>query len=1096
MKKTEQPPSWSWKKWILIALVLLVVLNSLMIFLVRTLPGRELASRINRIPGLAGRLLEADRQHVSLVDVHFSPDENELFKALKAEFRLEEKADGRRHLSSLQLAGVQMSNLRDLLNFVNTHTYSPNFLTSTQVLASGVLKVGSEDSLPFSLRWTPANNRALELIFSKPDFSIIGEKSPGKKELRLRFSGTATPTFLQAFGVQIPLELILPEEFTVSGSATLNLDTLTLTTPLVVSGRFLTPASIQGGFCLINPGGHYSLQWSGPGKTWQVGFPEAELTSPFSAPLGELEVKGGEGSEWRFAVDSAPIIGELAGRFRLEGRYHAPSGDWEFRQAESSNHALKWKLSLTSGSLGCVWRAPRISGQGRSMHGQINWMFDFDQLNLRLEENRNDFSARSGRTSGRCQFDLSRPDDASFLFSGSVQTDRLEWLDPATAWGATRTDINFEISRNPGDTTLEYKLMPRASNVNIYGADLPKIKLENPTAELYLLQRPSDKNAYPEHIRGTLNVSRANVVESSFGSGELEQIQIDGMVALDERGRNTQHELHGNIEHGSMLLNGVALEGSTIRFENRFNRVEPRPGANYIMNFQGTGGILGVEGIRFSGGSFNGKISGEMRQDELLPPNWMVRLNFPSGGHFTDGGLAGSVSSLGGDIELDPQGIRSLDSEVHELKASSLASGSSWSIRIPSTKLKLARTENHLSGEMNAHKITFETESRSGKSWGFSGGELTLPVQFPHNSDANSGTIQVSEIRVPGNLLSNAKGAIRIKPTGWFFEGTSNSRFLPNDELQVRASVSRTLGGAWRLDGGLELPTTKLKSPIKFGEFFPVASGVELTGRVGGSASFRFTEEACRWNLALRPASAELAGANFQLSGLSGEIRIPGGNLGHEDSNGSVIFDKFSVKDFVLTRGEVNWLCPRTGALEIQNASGMLWDGQSRLATPLLWTADRPDPNFTLRLEDVDLEIATAPLGLPAGTILGRASGSASFQGGRTPELSSLELNSHDVRMLKFKLLEKYLIQRTDNDAHRQLVETLRHFKCRELRLRAVRTNGTLELELTVWGRPEPSEALASSKIAQPVETDTELELTACYRIPDPAKSEPPKAGE
>ena len=1047
------------------------------------LPRNVAARRLGEIPGLSARIVEAGADRLELAAVRYAPEKEELFTASEVELRFGGEKQTR-HLAEIRIGGALVRDFSGLWKLAATYNESVSAFSGT-LSASGFWGTDRGNGIPFTLRWTPGGHRALEVVFAKPELTVTGEMLPGKRELQLRFSGNLNRMLLKAAGAEIPAELVLPPQFTVSGAVQVSSDTFELTSPLTASGLFLSPAAIQGGFWQANPGGHYSFRWEGPGRGWRVGFPEAELTAPFAASLGELAVQGGEGPEWRFSVDSVPTVGEVAGRFRLEGRFDPAGGDWEFRQAASSDQAVKWQLAGAPGTVGCVWRTPKISGQGRGMRGEVTWLFDFDRLDLRMEGNRHDFSARPGRMTGNCRFDLTRPDAASFRLSGNLQANKLEWSDPASAWGAVRAEVGFEVSRRPGEQEWEYRLNPLAANVNVYGATLPKLKLENPSAEFLFRLAPGGERRYPEEIRGSISMDRATLVESSFGMGEMERIRLSGSVFPDDRGRVGRHELFGSIEHSSTRLEQLALEGSSISFESRFDRASMTPGANCIADFRGTGGVLGVEGVRFEGSRFEGRAAGEMRKDELVPPGWTVQWRFPSG-MFAGSGFTGSTGLFSGRAELVSGGAQALKVELRDLKAASSAAVSSWSARIPAARLDLVRSGAELGGLAVAGQVEFDAAGEGGRQYGFSGGEFSLPLQFPDWEKARPGTVKAAAIRVPGNFLSEAQGSLQLKPAGLAFEGKGGSRFFNGPVLRLTAMAGRLPNGEWSMAGTLKLPVTQLKEPIRFGEFFPSAAGVRLSGKIGGEGEFRFAGDSRRWNLALQPFGAELSGPQFRLSGVSGEIRVPGEGAGYRDSGGELTFDGLVAAGIALGKGRVNWLSSRPGVLEIQEAAGSLWSGRARLAAPLVWTASRPGPEFSLQLTDIDLETAARLLGLPDGVIAGRGDGTVTFRGGAKPEPVALELTSRSVRHLRFRPLEKYVDQRGGNSPRRRMVlEALRDFNCRELRLRAVRSGGMTDLELAVAGHSERPLAFPDGKLNRLVDIDTDMELMLTYRIPD-----------
>lgn len=140
-----------------------------------------------------------------------------------------------------------------------------------------------------------------------------------------------------------------------------------------------------------------------------------------------------------------------------------------------------------------------------------------------------------------------------------------------------------------------------------------------------------------------------------------------------------------------------------------------------------------------------------------------------------------------------------------------------------------------------------------------------------------------------------------------------------------------------------------------------------------------------------------------------------------------------------------------------------------------------------MQLNDINLETAARILNLPAGVIAGRGDGTVTFRGGAKPEPVALELISRSVRHLRFQPLEKYVDQRGGNTARRRMVlEALRDFNCRELRLRAVRSGDMTDLELAVAGRSERPLTLPDDKLNRLVDIDTDMELMLTYRIPVP----------
>ena len=164
---------------------------------------------------------------------------------------------------------------------------------------------------------------------------------------------------------------------------------------------------------------------------------------------------------------------------RIDGQYNRESGDWMFRQSESSDRARALERRAAAGifqlhlalSEDLRWREPVPAAC-------IDFSLGFETLKYRAPGNPQELEAQPGTLSGSWSFDYDNPENSGFELSGLLRSSRLDWTNPESAWSATSALASFRFSRQAGEKEALLVLEPELAGINLYGGGVPKLKME------------------------------------------------------------------------------------------------------------------------------------------------------------------------------------------------------------------------------------------------------------------------------------------------------------------------------------------------------------------------------------------------------------------------------------------------------------------------------------------------------------------------------------------------------------------------------------------------------------------------------------------
>lgn len=1048
---------------------------------------------LRQIPGVEfGRIRGEDANSIAIADLVWKEGGETLFSAEQARLTLLPERDG--ELRSILCSGVVLRRLPLFLKKLQDSGF-PGRIVADEIALAGVWIGANDRKYPFTLQSSPgekAGIRNLKIILPGTGFQAAGEINTAERTLLLRFSGHLDAAMLAAAGVPLSKEVKLPGRFTVSGAVRLGPGLLHFAEPLTADGLFPEPAMIEGGFWRLTPGGRYSFRWEGPGKSWSITLPEAELQLPFVTPLGALTISGDGGRELRFSLAAATPAGKQSGNLRLDGRVDRKSGAWELRQSGSSDRVMNWQWNTPLGLVSCLWRNPKLSGSGVGARGEIDYSFGFDQFRFRPAAEQTSFSALPGSISGSWNFDFSAPAVSSFTLTGRLDTAKLEWPEPRSAWGAARARVGFALSRLPGEPAWKLDLEPEAAGVNVFGAELPKLKLENLSGRFSTSLAAGRPDRRPGEIAGGIQIGRIAVVDSAFGSGSLEEFRLTGVVELDDEGRVTGHRLSAGCNR-SALYNGQAeLTAAGAELDCDFSRRQITPGDNLISNVTLEKPVLTLPGSTWSAPRGTFRISGEIRGTELLPAAWNGLFQLPAG-TMAMGDFSGKFDKFAGDIRWKAGSPTALSLALTDISGARRDEGKQpgWSLHAPSVTLSLTRKQEQLSGEASLTGGSLTVPLGDELPLAVKQLSARLPIRLPEAGNTPAGTFSTGTIQMPGEWIQSASGTLRLAGNGIAFQGRAASPYLAADvplEFQGGIGAGRPFSGSFRLK------TATLARPISF----KAPAGLQEAGRYSGklAASGSFGGEG--WQLEFQPREGKLTVGGFELDQLAGVLRLGEHDSRQQNSGGEFSFRQMSGHGVEVADGWMRFRLPRAGEFNLTGASGVIWGGRARLESPLFFTQEMGAPEVGIRLRGVRISQLLKTLGLPAAPISGVASGRAVWrlQPGKAPELVSADFSSDRVDYLRLGALEPFLLNRAgDSPRTRRIIEILRDFTCRNLRLKIDReeaAKGTLELVVT--GHPTRPIAVTDHSIQRYVNTidpallglDSDMTVSITYRLPEP----------
>ncbi len=1046
-----------------------------------TSPVRVTARICGAIPGLeAGTVRETAPGRVLAGHLVFQAENRIVAACESAEIRF--GGDGR--VESVQAQGVEISDLSCLWPLLaavaSAETPLPEF-TASGILVREVR--GSRLSCEFRFLLKRAADGGYEMSLTLPGrgFAVAGRYDVASRRAELDLRGQVAPDLLDLLESRIPAELELSGPFNVD--ARLRLRFKRGEEPDgTLAGELTFPkdTTVSGGAWAISPGTRASFRWNGRNRPWEVVLPETALLRPIEFPLGALTVSGGADSMIRFSIVNAPASGEMNGAMRIDGHYDRNDGSWIFRQSESSDRAIRWSGELPFGDFECVWRSPRISGGGTRSRGGIEFSFGFDSLHFSAPGNPRELVIQPGTLAGSWSFGSTGPESSGFELSGLIKSGKLDWPDPESAWSASNALVSFRYSRQPGEKSAILTLEPEFGGVNLYGGGVPKLKLEGVSGNFHTGFDPLGGDVFPLRVEGQLEVRRVNPVQSMFGSGEFRNFRVSGYAELASTGAVQALRADGGAEDGLFRYPECELSAAEPAFHLKFDRNALTPGDNFLGRMEAKKLAFSVFGGKFSVPEGKMTWSGELRDAGLLPEVWRTGLELPAG-VVSVGDFGGKFGSLNVGAQFDHSHLARLDAVLGSFGA--------------------RQGDGSAARELAADKLTFNVTDGAGDQRGrfiVAGGRfrengiavnnisVNLPLEWKENKVCGGGTLLAEKVVLPGGLVREISGELDFENGVFNGSGKAASPFWPDGSLLWNGRLFRN--GRWHLAGDFTLNPVTLTSPLELGGLLPVLAGAAFSGGLSAKGAFELLPEKTGWSCELTPEKAALTGNGFAFSGLSGTLRLAEGEAEDRNPGGEIRFDSVSAGPVEVENGALAFRLPRPGECDVLSGGGTVWGGRARLSAPFSFHSGSGAAEAGVVVRGLEWAGLLKAFGLAPDLVGGRGDGMLLWHldpGGKAPSLVSAELTSIGTQTLKLETLEPYLVN--EKGVSRKMVEFLRDFECRTLRVRAEEeTGGDILLELSVSGRPSGQGYKKLSRSVDPADfgLDGEIDFSVNYRIP------------
>ncbi|MBS1368822.1 MAG: hypothetical protein HPZ91_02595 [Lentisphaeria bacterium] len=994
--------------------------------------------------------------------------------------------------SGVRIRGAEIGQWDSLLPLLAGSTVTKTLPLRLSV--DGVFRGAPEErNFPFTLNWKPGKEGRTEVIFSMPDPGVeaSGRFNPVARTADLKFTGRVTPELLALFGSRIPTELLLSGSVEAEGELRLDLKGTEPVKLFTGELRFTESTAISGGIWALSPGARAEFRWNGAGDSWEVILPETTLTRPLELPLGALTFSGRENDpEIRFSIVNTPPVGELAGVMRIDGQYNRVNGNWMFRQSESSDRAVRWSGELPLGNFSCIWRSPKISGGGTRSRGSIDFSLGFEALKYRAPGNPQELAALPGTLSGSWNFDYDNAEATSFELAGLLRSSKLDWANPESAWSASSALASFRFSRQAGETSALLVLEPELAGVNLYGGGVPKLKLEGFSGKFTAMIDPAAQEQSPLRVEGAVEVRRVNPVRSMFGAGELKDLRLSGYAELSSGWMVLGLQASGGAENALFRYPECEIAAAFPAFSLKFDRNSIRPGDNFVgrmdsrrMTLSALGGTLAVPKAQ-------AVWSGELRESGLLPDRWRVTLDMPAG-TIENRDLTGTFRVFRCEAGFERSQVSGFKAVLDELEARFGNAPAFRLLRAKKQTLAFERGESGASGGayMLSGGSVFERE--------MGGGEIAidLPLQWGEHGAQGSGTFRAGEIALPGNVLREASGRVRLDDGRFKFDGTAASAFWKGDALRFAGDFS--WDREWEFSGEYELKPVVLEKPLALDAVLPAASGMTFSGGLSGHGAFGFYPARTDWSCELSAADGALKNNELEVRKLYGTLRLPGSGAGNRNPGGELRFGEITADTVSLRNGALAFRLLRPDECDILSASGSIWGGRARLSAPFTLRTGMDTVEVGVVIRGLEWSGLLREFGLGSGLIDGRADGMLFWRlhaDGRKPELASAELTSVGSEQLKLEALEPFVLASESSAARQRIyLDLLRDFNCRALRLRfEEEPAGSTLLSLSAAGRPagpikvrdENYRRLIRSVDPAAFGLDGEIEISVNYRIP------------
>ncbi len=977
--------------------------------------------------------------------------------------------DRKPELVSLSLTGIEIVDLDDFLLKIGEWARAGRRLPETVELAGFWRSAAGAVPFRFRSRLVAGEPRGVLLELGDGRGLVAeGRLEDGPRRVELTFRGELSGALLAAAGSPLPPEIV-PGGAEASGRL-LWMPEAPGAAEFEADCELAEPWSRRGGFWGVRSGKRCRIGWNRSG--WSVAYPDSELVRPFSLPLGELAFSGGSGSEVRFRSGGIePPAGEQTGRFELAGRFEPDTGRWEFRQSEASDRVVRWKFEHSFGQLECWWRRPRVSGSGMGGRGEIDYTFEFDRLSCIPASDPQAFEAQPGSVAGSWRFDFNDGGMGDAL-SGTVETARLEWPDPRSAWIAGRTRLAYRFTRQPGEAEWLLELEPDASSVALVGAELPKIKLESLSGRLAARLDPASSNRWPTRVDAALDIARVELIASVFGSGTLRDVRLAGTGELARAGAVRRHRFSGSIREAQMKLGELSATGELVNFDGVFDRNSMTPGDNHVTSIEADRLQVRGANLNFDTRRFRGRVSGELRGEELLPAAWLVDGAFPAG-TFAGRNLAGSFERVSGRFRFASGRIDALELLFSRLRGGASDPGDGadrWNFELPALSIALRFAGNaRWNGVARAENGMFRGAALRGDALAAEGLSFELPLASAEALPAPEGRFQVGRVELAGVLSGTAAGVLRQRfPGGFGFSGRAG-RTADDTPFNFDGEAGFRVDGTFGSAGAFSLPAVRLAQPLALGPLLPFGgAGWTIGGELGAKGGWNFGSGRADWKLELLPVAAEIAADGLRLGGVSGSVRLPSG--GEKRPGGELRFRSLDSGRFQLTDGETVFRLPDFDECDVVSGQANLWGGRARLAVPFSFRAGRGGADLSVRLDDFRFAGLGALFHLPPSLLAGRGSGTAVWRlaAGVPPLLAEAEFTASADRQIKLGELEPLVLGGGEpSPAHRIALEALRDFSCRELQLKllAEAQPGRYRLTVSAFGRPTRPISVGDEKV-------------------------------
>ena len=1045
-------------------------------------PARLVERMLRSLPGVeAGEVKEVSPGRVVTGPLRFHLPDAAVSGCKSAEIRF--GAD--RRIEAVGTESMEISGLSGLLPLLTAAaaggTRPPEITVSGMIVREkGKTRLSSD--FRFTMKRAADGRYDVSLTLPRYGLTASGRYDVAARHVDLALRGKVAPELLDLLESRIPSELELSAPFDVD--ARLKLGFKSGAEPVVTfAGELAFPGGItvSGGVWAISPGSRASFRWNGRNRPWEVTLPATVLLRPLKLPLGALSVTGGTDSIIRFSVVNTPSAGETTGVMRLDGHYDRKDGSWIFRQSESADRPVRWSGELPFGNFDCAWRSPRISGGGSRSRGGIEFSFDFESFRCRTPGNPRELTIHPGTLSGNWTFDCSNPESSSFELSGLIRSGKLDWSDPESAWSASAAVVPFRYSRLAGEKTATLVLEPEFGGINLYGSGMPKLKLEGVTGRFQTGFDPAGADAFPLRVEGRAEVNRVNPVQSVFGTGEFRDLRLSGFVDLTASGMIQALRTAGSAGEALFRYPECEISAAQPEFDVRFDRNAVTPGDNFLGRLEAKRLALSAFGGSFSVPEGRAAWSGELRDDGLLPDVWRVSLDFPAGSA-AGSEIAGTFRSLAGKAEFDHARLTRLEAVLNGFDA---RFGSAAAVRrVTAEKQTLVYTRGKAggSGAFRAEGAAFRENGS-----GLEQISVELPLEWRENGVSGTGTLRAGNVTLPGGFIRSLTAALRLENGTLAASGGAASPFWPDGSLTWNGRL--LWNGRWRLSGDFALKPVTLSAPLALGGILAAPSGLALSGGLSGKGGFELLPERMTWGCELAPDKAGLAGDGFAFADLSGTLRLAGSGTEGWNPGGEFRFGSFKAGPAEIRDGLLAFRLPRPGECDVLSGSGMVLGGRARLTAPFTFRFGSGAVEAGVAVRGLEWARLLEALGFDPELIGGRADGMLLWHlspDGKSLCLGSAELTAVGPQRVKLEALEPYLA--SGKNADRRMLEFLRDFDCRSLRLRAEEeAGGGVLLELSVSGRPAGAAYRKLTRSVDPAAfgLDSEVDFTVNYRIPD-----------